>query len=161
MTNPFDFPGLTKGTIGFEDFFDKFGKLYNTTTSLYPPYNIKKTGENTYVIELAVAGFTKQNIELTLENDILTVKGEISSDEENTDNIIFKGIADRAFVRKFTLADTVEVKNADLLNGMLKIWLERIIPEHKKPRNIEINDNEGEETEKKSKKNGSIFHQPV
>ena len=98
--------------------------------------NIKKTGENTYVIEIAVAGFGKQDIELVMEEGVLTIKGQIKTDEMH--DYIFKGIADRAFTRKFTLADTVEVKNADLINGMLKIWLERFIPENKKSKKIEI-----------------------
>ena len=112
----------------------------------YPPYNIKKTGDNTYVIEMAVAGFGRQDIELTLEDGVLSIKGELKTDEKN--DYLFKGIADRAFTRKFTLADTIEIKNADLLNGMLRIWLEKFIPEHKKPRKIDINT---EETESKSK----------
>jgi molecular chaperone IbpA len=131
---------FTKGAVGFDDIFTKmtdFQKNIHTKISTYPFYNIKKTGENTYVIEMAVAGFSKQDIELTLEDGVLTIKGSVTSDD--TCEYIFKGIADRAFTRKFTLADTVEVKNADLINGMLKIFLERFIPESKKPKKIEIN----------------------
>lgn len=132
---------LHKNSIGLDEVFKRFSEFtdsFSKTTSAYPPYNIRKTGENTYVIELAVAGFGKQDIELTLEDSVLTIKGSITSD--NPTEYVFKGIADRAFTRKFTLADTVEVKNADLINGMLKIWLERFIPESKKPKKIEIND---------------------
>lgn len=131
---------INKGTIGFDDMFKRLSELTETLPKIpsYPPYNIKKTGENTYVIEMAVAGFGKQDIELTLENGTLTVTGHIQSDDES--DYVFKGIADRAFTRSFTLADTVEVKNADLINGMLKIWLERFIPEHAKPKKITINE---------------------
>jgi molecular chaperone IbpA len=136
--DPFGFSRLTKDTIGFDDMAKRLTSLTESLPkmSTYPPYNIKKTGENTYSIEIAVAGFGKQDIELVLEDGVLTVKGQITTDGEQ--NYIFKGIADRAFTRKFTLADTVEVKNADLINGMLKIWLERFIPENKKPKKIEI-----------------------
>ena len=134
---------FTKGAVGFDDIFTKmtdFQKNVHTKLSSYPFYNIKKTGENTYVIEMAVAGFSKHDIELTLEDGVLTIKGSVSNDD--THEYIFKGIADRAFTRKFTLADTVEVKNADLINGMLKIFLERFIPESKKPKIIPINNTE-------------------
>ena len=130
---------FTKGAVGFDDIFTKMTDFQKNIAKLssYPFYNIKKTGENTYVIEMAVAGFGKQDIELVLEDGVLTIKGSVSTDD--TSSYVFKGIADRAFTRKFTLADTVEVKNADLINGMLKIWLERFIPESKKPKKIEIN----------------------
>lgn len=143
--DPFSFAtNLSKATVGFDELFSKFSDTVKIAT--YPPYNIKKTGDNTYVIEMAVAGFGKQDIELVLEEGVLIVKGELKSDEKT--DYLFKGIADRNFARKFTLADTIEIKNADLLNGMLRIWLEKFIPEHKKPRKIDINT---EESEKKSK----------
>lgn len=125
---------LTKNAVGFDELFNKFSDTIKTVG--YPPYNIKKTSDNTYVIEMAVAGFGKQDIELTLEDGVLTIKGEMKNDDKN--DYLFKGIADRAFTRKFTLADTVEIKNADMLNGMLRVWLERFIPEAKKPRKIDI-----------------------
>jgi len=129
---------VLKGTIGFDKFFKDLLDVNENLTKLpgYPPYNIKKTADNTYVIELAVSGFGRQDIEITMENNILTVKGNLQSDDAN--NYIFKGIADRAFTRNFTLADSVEIKNAEMLNGMLKIWLERLIPEEKKPKTIPI-----------------------
>lgn len=133
--DPFSFAtNLSKNTIGFDELFSKFTDM--TKAAGYPPYNIKKTGDNTYVIEMAVAGFGRQDIELVLEDGVLSIKGEVKSDEKN--DYLFKGIADRAFTRKFTLADTIEIKNADMLNGMLRVWLERLIPEHKKPRRIDI-----------------------
>jgi molecular chaperone IbpA len=135
------FKALHTKSVGFDGMFKQLSSFTDSISkiSTYPPYNIKKTDENTYVIEVAVAGFGKQDIELTLDNGTLTIKGNTNIDE-GTD-YLFKGIADRAFTRTFTLADTVEVKNADLINGMLKIWLERFIPESAKPKKIEINEN--------------------
>ena len=133
--DPFSFAtNLSKNSVGFDELFSKFSDM--TKAAGYPPYNIKKTGDNTYVIEMAVAGFGRQDIELVLEEGVLTIKGELKTDEKN--DYLFKGIADRAFTRKFTLADTIEIRNADMLNGMLRVWLERLIPEHKKSKKIEI-----------------------
>jgi len=154
MYNPFDLPTLTKGSVGFDTILKRIETMAETLPKIptYPPYNIKKVDENKYVIEIAVAGFGKQDIELVLEDGVLSIKGQVTTDE-NAD-YLFKGIADRAFTRKFTLADTVEVKNADLINGMLKIWLERFIPESKRPKKIEIGGTEASDkqllTEKKS-----------
>lgn len=143
--DPFSFAtNLSKSSVGFDELFSKFSDM--TKVAGYPPYNIKKTGDNTYVIEMAVAGFGQQDVELVLEDGVLTIKGELKTDEKN--DYIFKGIADRAFTRKFTLADTIEIKNADLINGMLRVWLERFIPESKKPRKIDIN-TQTEKTENK------------
>jgi molecular chaperone IbpA len=104
----------------------------------YPPYNIRKTGENTYLIEIAVAGFGTQDIEIELNDGKLIVSGNSKSDE--SDGFLFKGIANRAFSRTFALNDQIEVKNAEMFNGMLKVFLERIIPEHRKPKKIAVND---------------------
>lgn len=140
--SPFPYDRL----IGFDDFLKKVNSFTtNTKLPTFPPYNIKKVEDNKYVIEIAVAGFGKQDIEITMEENNLTIKGQVTSDDPT--NYLYKGIADRAFTRVFTLADTVEIKNADLINGMLKIWLEQIIPESKKPKKIEING--GETTGKK------------
>ena len=149
LYDPFGFTNVSKGTVGFDDMIKKLSSISETLPkiSTYPPYNIRKTGENTYVIEIAVAGFGQQDIEIVMEDGTLTIKGQVNSDEDS--EFLFKGIADRAFTRKFTLADTVEVKNADLINGMLKIWLERFIPENKKPKKIEIGSKEESSTEKK------------
>lgn len=137
-------------TIGFEPILKKLKDMNETLPKIptYPPYNIRKVGENKYVIELAVAGFGKQDIELELQDGVLTIKGQTSTDNDNTE-FLFKGIADRAFTRQFTLADTVEVKNAELINGMLKVWLERFIPEEKKPKKIDITE-AGEKAVEKS-----------
>lgn len=122
----------------------------NTAISNYPPYNIKKVEDNKYVIEMAVAGFGKQDIEMTLEQNKLVIKGQIKSNtEDNT--YIFKGIADRGFARQFTLADNVVIDNAQLINGMLKVWLDHVIPESQKPKKIDIQDAHEEKASKKSK----------
>lgn len=142
----FALPKNFNTTIGFEPILKKLSEMSETMPKIptYPPYNIKQTGENTYVIEIAVAGFGKQDLELELEDGKLTIKGNIQTNDTD-ENYIFKGIADRAFTRQFTLADTVEIKNADLINGMLKIWLERFIPEDKKPKKIKIGEDEKKE----------------
>lgn len=112
--------------------------LANNATTSYPPFNLKKTDENKYVIEMAVAGFAKQDIEITLEDNKLVIKGSSSGDSKDAEQYLHMGIANRAFTRQFTLADNVEIDNAEMINGMLKIWLEHIIPEDKKPRKIEV-----------------------
>jgi molecular chaperone IbpA len=135
--DPFSFAKQFNTTIGFEPILKRLSEMSEAMPKIptYPPYNIKKVDENKYVIELAVAGFGKQDLELELQDGTLTIKGNVSSEDAD---YIYKGIAERAFTRQFTLADTVEVKNADLINGMLKIWLERFIPEEKKPKKINI-----------------------
>lgn len=140
-------------SVGFEDTLKRFSELANTTLKAanYPPYDIVKVDENKYVIEMAVAGFGKQNIELELADGKLVVSGKLDSDEKNMANILYKGIANRPFQRSFTLADTVEVEGAELVNGILKIWLENIIPDHKKPRKIEVKDVEEAKTAKTEK----------
>jgi molecular chaperone IbpA len=105
----------------------------------FPPYNIKKAKENKYVIEMAVAGFGKQDIEITLEKNKLIIKGNTKADADES-SYVFKGIADRGFTRHFTLADNVVIDNAQLLNGMLKVWLDHVIPESQKPKKIDIAD---------------------
>jgi len=136
------FKDMDKFFVGFEDQFNRIAKMHDDLTKNipnYPPYNIKKTGDNTYVIELAVAGFGKQDIEIELADGKMVVKGNISSQEQE-ENFLFKGIANRAFTRTFALDDHIEVKNAEMFNGMLKVFLEKIIPEHKKPKKIEVTD---------------------
>ena len=91
----------------------------------YPPYNIKQVKENKYVIEMAVAGFAKSDIEITMEGNKMVIKGSSKEDDDQT--YLHKGIANRAFERSFTLKDTVEIKDAELANGMLKIWLENMV----------------------------------
>jgi molecular chaperone IbpA len=142
------FPGnnFSRMFIGADKMLQTLGKVHEETLKGipgYPPYNIAKVDENKYVIEMAVAGFGKQNIDIEIANNTLVVKGGLTLDQLDPGTpmqYLYKGIADRAFTRKFTLADTVEVKNAELINGMLKLWLENIIPEEKKPKKIDIVD---------------------
>lgn len=137
----------TSNALGFDDTWKRVLSSFETATKNmpgYPPYNIRKLDENKYVIELAIAGFSINDVEITLLNDgILTVTGRIkSADDKNKDNFIYKGIAERMFSRSFSLSDTVEIKNANMINGLLKIWLENIIPEAKKPKKIKIQNGE-------------------
>ena len=106
----------------------------------YPPYNIKKVDEDRYVIELAVAGFGKSEIDIELQEGLLRITGMCDSPEST--EYLYKGIAERGFKREFSLADNVEVKSSSLANGMLKIFLEAFIPEEKKPKKIDIQDEE-------------------
>ncbi len=134
------FPQLTSW-VGFERLFDDLEKMAKDTVKKipnWPPYNIKKIDDDKFVIEMAVAGFCKNDVEITTKDGVLTVKGEVKPDTSN--NYLYKGIAERNFERNFTLADTVVVKNATMFNGMLKLMLENIIPEERKPKKVEIND---------------------
>ena len=109
----------------------------------YPQYNIKKVEDNKYVIEMAVAGFAKTDIEITMDNGKLIIAGDVRDAKDN-DNAqayyFYKGIAERAFTLQFTLADSVEIKDAHLMNGILKVMLENMIPESNKPKKIDIKD---------------------
>jgi molecular chaperone IbpA len=140
--DPFTFPNLAKSAIGFDSMLKKLNEVSENLPKIpaYPPYNIRKIDDSKYVIEIAVAGFGKQDLEIEMQEGVLTIRGHTINAEGNTEDYVFKGIADRAFTRKFTVADHVEVKNADLINGLLKIWLERFIPEEKKPKKIDISD---------------------
>lgn len=138
------FKDFDKVFVGFDDQFNRMAKMHDDLTKSipnYPPYNIKKTGDTTYVIELAVAGFAKQDIEIELADGKMLIKGNVHSDDaDSTENFLFRGIANRAFTRTFALDDQIEVKDAEMFNGMLKVFLEKIIPEHKKPKKIEVKD---------------------
>lgn len=142
-----DIDKFSKFFVGADKFAQKMQETVehiSKTATAYPPFNLKKVDDNKYVVELAVAGFGKQDVELTLEGGKLIIKGNTTLDTLTQDGVdvtyLHKGIADRAFTRTFSLADNVEVKNAEMLNGILKIWLEHIIPEDKKPKKIDIKD---------------------
>ena len=141
MTNDyFGIPtGLARQFIGFDQMIDRIREASESLPKIpaYPPYNIKKIDDEHFVIEMAVAGFGKQNLDIELKDDTLTITG---SHEASDNDYIYQGIANRAFTRQFTLADTVVVKNAELVNGLLKIALERYIPEEKKAKKIDIMD---------------------
>ena len=140
------FNNLRPLTVGFDNMFDHFEHMLddsffsNGTAGNFPPYNIVKTGDHTYNIELALAGFNKQDVEVLSEHGQLTVrsKREETDHTDNTDLKIYQGISKRQFVRSFTVADNVEVKGAELKDGLLVIALERIIPEEHKEKFIEI-----------------------
>ena len=138
---PQAFKDFDKLFVGFDDQFSKLSKMHDDLTKHipnYPPYNIKKVDDNTYVIEIAVAGFSKSEIEVEFADDKLIVKGN-AQDDDSAD-WLYKGIATRNFTRTFALDDKIEIKGAALINGMLKIALEKIIPDHKKPKKIEVSD---------------------
>jgi molecular chaperone IbpA len=134
-----NFNQLTPYAVGFDRVFDQLQNYasHNATSSGFPPYNIRKEGEFSYVIDMALAGFSKNDIEVEVADGLLTVRSVKENDED--DSNIYRGISYRKFNRKFTLADEIVVKDASLENGMLVILLERVVPEEKKPRKIKIN----------------------
>ena len=139
------FNQLRPVTIGFDNVFDHFERMmddhnFNEMVRYnYPPYNIVKTGDYTYDIELALAGFSKKDIDITMEDGMLNIKSVVeATKDKDEDGVIHKGIAKRYFSKSFTIADDVEVKGAELKDGLLKVSLERIVPEHKKPQTIEV-----------------------
>ena len=139
-TENFGIPtGLAKQFIGFDQMLERFQQAAEIMPKIptYPPYNIKKIDDEHFVIEMAVAGFGKAELDIELKEGELTITGNHATEEGD---YIHQGIANRAFTRKFTLADTVVVKNAELVNGLLKIALERFIPEEKKAKKIDILD---------------------
>lgn len=135
-----DFAPLYRSTVGFDRLFsmlDNMGQPEGAPT--YPPYNIERTGENAYRISMAVAGFSEKELSIESRENTLTVKGDkAETKEEGEKEYLFRGIAARSFERRFQLADHVEVKSANLENGLLHIELVREIPEAMKPRKIEI-----------------------
>jgi len=137
------FNQLRPVTVGFDNMFDHFERMFDEDmftipTVNYPPYNIVKTGDFTYDVELALAGFSKDDITVDYADNVLTVKSVKKSEENNEDGVLHRGISKRYFSKAFTIADDVEVKGAELKDGLLKISMERIIPEGKKPRSIKI-----------------------
>ena len=139
------FNSLRPFSIGFDDMFDQFENMLGngalTMQSNYPPYNIRKTGKDNYAIEVALAGFGKKDVEVEFEDNLLTVRTKQISktDDKNIDGeILHKGISQRQFARSFTIADDVKVNSAELKDGLLTISCERIVPEHKKKKFIEI-----------------------
>ena len=135
------FGPLNHSTLGFDRFFDEVEKLMSVdaraVTSSFPPHNIIKLDETHYLVELAVAGFSKDEIEISVDAGNLVIKGEKKEKESNV-QYLHRGIGTRSFTKSLTIADTVEVRGAEFNDGILKIGLENIIPESKKPRKIEI-----------------------
>ena len=139
------FNQLRPVTVGFDNVFDHFERMFEDdftsfSAPTFPFYNIVKQGKNKYDIELALAGYSKDDIEVNLEDGVLTIKSkkEDKSEEKEDGEVIHKGIAKRYFSKAFTIADDVEVKGAELKDGLLRVALERIVPEHKKPQTIEV-----------------------
>ena len=138
------FNSLRPFSIGFDDMFDQFENMLGngglTMQSNYPPYNIRKTGKDNYAIEVALAGFNKDDVEVEFEDNFLTVKTKKTDKtvEKDGNEIIHKGISQRSFSKSFTIADDVKVNSAELKDGLLTISCEKIVPEQKKKKLIPI-----------------------
>lgn len=135
----YDLSPLLRSSVGFDHFdrlFDTISRA-DTNANGYPPYNIEKSGEDGYRITMAVAGFSEADLNINLTDNTLTIKGEQASVDENV-TYLHRGIAGRAFERRFQLAEDIRVVSAALENGLLHVDLVREVPEHKKPRQIEI-----------------------
>ena len=142
---PSIFNQLRPVSIGFDNIFDHFERMFDDDeffrkpTAAFPFYNIVKTGDTTYNIEVALAGYTKKDIKVDYADNLLTIKSvKEEKDSRESNGIIHKGIAKRYFSKVFTIADDVEIKGAELKNGLLKISLEKIVPEDKKPKTITV-----------------------
>ncbi len=136
----YDLTPLFRSTIGFDRWNDLFDSVFRAdeATVAYPPYNIEKLGEDSYRITMAVAGFTEDDLDVTVQENLVTVAGKVAENREDKTSYLYRGIASRAFERKFSLADHVEVVDAELVNGVLRIDLVRELPEAMKPRRIAI-----------------------
>lgn len=135
-----DFPSITRSTVGFDRLFDDIERTFvNSSSNNYPPYNVEQLNENEWRISLAVAGFGMDNLEITLEKNLLTVEGTAPKSGEESVKYLHKGISGRNFRRTFMLADHVEVENASLELGILTLSLKRNVPEALQPKRIAIN----------------------
>ena len=140
------FTGLKPFTVGFDDMFVHLDHMFDhlphmTAANNYPPYDIVKTGSLSYDIEVALAGYSKKDVSVNYEDNVLKIESVKSKDEkevEDNDGVLHKGIARRNFMKHFTIADDMEVKGAELKDGLLKVSLEKIVPDHKKARTINI-----------------------
>ena len=137
----FDLAPLYRSTVGFDRLFSMLDGF--DAAPGYPPYNIERTGENAYRITVAVAGFAENELTIEAKENTLTIKGEKQVKQDNAGEVLYQGIAARAFERQFQLADYVQVNGASLENGLLHVELVREIPEAKKPRQIAINNSNG------------------
>lgn len=137
-----DIPSIHKFAVGFDSVFDELMRHTNTQNNVnYPPYNVVKHSEDKFTIELAVAGFKSGDIEVEVEKNQLTVRGQQSVDLDSTVEYLHRGISARTFVRTWTLADHVEVTGAEATDGILRVNLERIVPEEQRPKKIQISYN--------------------
>lgn len=140
------FNQLRPVTVGFDNVFDHFERMFNddffnVPSVNYPPYNIVKTGANEYNVEVALAGFSRDDVSVEFAEGILTIKSKDKKESEKKDedgDIIHKGISKRYFSKSFTVSDDVEIKGAELKDGLLTVSMERIVPESKKARVIDI-----------------------
>ena len=138
------FNQLRPVTVGFDNMFDHFERMFEddytfSTYSNFPPYNIVKTGDFTYDVELALAGFSKDDITVDYADNVLSVKSvKKEGENKDADGVLHRGISKRMFSKTFTIANDVEVKGAELKDGLLKVSMERIIPDHKKAKTISI-----------------------
>ena len=136
----YDLTPFYRSTVGFDRLFNLLDQSTGDAAPGYPPYNIERTGENEYRISVAVSGFAQNELSIVAKENTLTIKGEKAANENGSKaEVLYRGIAARAFERAFQLADFVQVKNASLENGLLHVDLVREIPEAKKPRSIPIN----------------------
>jgi molecular chaperone IbpA len=136
----FDVKLLNRGLLGFDEFFHAFERRHaNQLQTNYPPYNVIKFGENDYIIEMAVAGFKREEITIELENDVLNIRGVKREEKADTTQYIYHGLGARGFQRQFTLHNDLIVKDAHLEDGILKVLILHVIPENKKPKLIKIN----------------------
>jgi molecular chaperone IbpA len=130
---------INRALIGFDSVFDSLERRYaNSAQTNYPPYNVARIDENSYNIEMAVTGFEKSEVEVTVERNELTIRGERSDTEMQAPEYLHRGLALRNFERSFTLAEHMKVVSAEIKNGVLTVKLEREIPEELKPRVIDI-----------------------
>jgi len=134
-----DIPTVHKFGIGFDSVLDDLFNISSHTAGNYPPHNVIKTGDDTVTIEVAVAGFNEGEVNVSTENNVLTIHGQQFRDEPVNYEYLHRGISSRDFVQNFKLADHVEVLGATVNNGILTIDLERKVPEEKKPKSIAIN----------------------
>jgi molecular chaperone IbpA len=133
----FGFPSFAKSSVGFDDLFKLLTMSEHTNESFYPPYNIIRLGDTSFAIEVAVAGFNPDEIEVTLDNNTLAITGSKSDEAKNRD-YVHQGISNRSFQRMLPLAEHIQVQSASVTNGILTIMLEKIVPEALKPRRIPI-----------------------
>ncbi|AXS41865.1 Hsp20 family protein [Breoghania sp. L-A4] len=142
----FDLSPLYRSTVGFDRMFSMLDNISGDSAPTYPPYNIERTGEDAYRITMAVAGFSENDLSIEAKESVLTVVGEKGEEAEDK-NFLYRGIAARAFERRFQIADHVKIQGASLENGLLHIDLVREIPEEMKPRKIEIRSGENKQIE--------------
>lgn len=142
----FDLSPLYRSTVGFDRMFSMLDNVNGESAPSYPPYNIERTGENAYRITMAVAGFSENELSIEAKESVLSVVGE-KTEETEEKNFLYRGIAARAFERRFQIADHVKISGASLENGLLHIDLVREIPEAMKPRKIAIRSGESQQIE--------------